>query len=133
MLRRCLSVRGLPQKKSTPAPTPTPSQDENDKEGEAATEPEGAETEKPPAQAEYDQEDIHEFVAEERVLADRRFIGSNATLIIGNLLSDPKVSDSLGMRWRIFLMTGLGRAVHEWEDAGALLAAYAADTDSQSP
>lgn len=123
MLRRCLAVRGLPQ--SPPEVHANGSRNGDDAPQEASDGKEPTAT--------ILQEDIVEFVAEERVLADRRYIGSNATLIIGNLLSDQKSSDIIGLRWRVFLTAGLGRAVMEWEEAGALLAANGRDMLGPSP
>jgi len=45
---------------------------------------------------------------EEEFFSVRRFVASAAARVIGDLLSDEKFSKAMGMRWLLFLMTGLG-------------------------
>ena len=103
MLRRCLLVRGLNATvlKSGSSSPPT-----------------GAKTDRQVAS-----EAVTEFISEESFFGDRRYIGSNAIEVIETLLNSERALD---LRWRLFLVKGLGRAVKEWELAGDLL-------DSQVP
>jgi Sec7-like guanine-nucleotide exchange factor len=103
MLRRCLSVRGLPIK-----PAFLNQINESDESQE----------EKRQKESEYVAE-IQEFVVQEGLVADRRYVGSNATLVVGLLLSSDRFSVSL--RWRLFLTAGLGRGIIEWERTAAIL------------
>ena len=112
MLRRCMSVRGLP-------PSFARIQDSRvDLSNPIEDDREDSERE---TNIVLDAEALLEFISEERVLADRRFIGGNAIQVIGSLLSDVKHSVAMGMRWRCFLTTGLGKGVQEWEYASKLL------------
>eukprot|EP00980_Cylindrotheca_fusiformis_P022759 scaffold9704_cov113-Cylindrotheca_fusiformis.AAC.3 len=105
MLRRCLAVRNLPKPASSTS---------------GAAENGGASEEENPALAE--KEAIREFVMEDRMLSDRRYIGSNAVYLIGTFLEGERFAKSLGLRWRLFLVTGLGKAIQEWERAATILA-----------
>jgi hypothetical protein len=98
LLRRCLLVRGLPPKPSS-------------------TSSNGAEikTEEEYAMA------VREFTAEDNLLNERRYVGGNAILIVGTLLSSDRYASAMGFQWRLFLMTGLGRGIQEWEYAASLL------------
>lgn len=107
MLRRCLSVRGLPSQ-----PRPSPATDSTD-----------GPTDEEKAQQEAYEEEIREFVMEDKILAERRFVGSNATMIAGLLLTSERFAESLGLRWRLFLIAGIGRAIHDWEKAATILEA----------
>ena len=64
---------------------------------------------------------ITEFLQEEKLLADRRYVGSNAIFTIGNLLSSGRYI--VGFRWQLFLIAGVARAIFEWESASTLLEA----------
>jgi hypothetical protein len=114
MLRRCLLVRGLTTSvlkktpsSSSPAGMEQASVEEKGKTQEDRTEISGA---------------VTEFVADEELFADRRCIGSNATMVIGTLLGDEQ---KLGLRWYFFLTKGLGRGIKEWELAAEILDAHA--------
>ncbi len=109
MLRRGLSVRGLP---SEPRPEPVESTDEQTDESKA---------QEKEYREEYAQE-VREFVLEDNMLSDRRYVGGNATTIIGLLLTSDRFSGAIGLRWRLFLIAGLGRAIDDWERAASLLA-----------
>lgn len=100
MLRRCLSVKGLPAKLITSSQSgdESHSDDKRSNEGE---------------------QDIQEFIMEERMLANRRYVGSNATMIVGLLLSSDRFA--IGLRWRLFLTAGLGRGIIEWERVASIL------------
>jgi len=121
MLRRCLSVRGLPQQTKRLS----------NKNGNAIFTSNG--NNKPEDIADDNEESIREFVAEESIMKDRRYIGSNVTMIIGSLLSSNDSADSMGLRWRLFLTSGLGCGVEEWEDAGTILAANSMSSGEPSP
>jgi hypothetical protein len=58
-------------------------------------------------------------IPEDVVFSGRRFIASNATMIIGNLLSDQRYASSMGLNWYLFLATGIERGIKEWEAAAA--------------
>jgi hypothetical protein len=58
------------------------------------------------------------FGAEYTMLVGRTYIPSNATMIIGLLLCDEAYAASMGLNWYLFLTTGLGRSIKEWEAAG---------------
>jgi hypothetical protein len=114
MLRRCLLVRGLTTSvlkktpsSSSPAGMEQASVEEKGKTQEDRTEISGA---------------VTEFVADEELFADRRCIGSNATMVIGTLLDE---EEKLGQRWYFFLTKGLGRGIKEWELAAEILDAHA--------
>jgi hypothetical protein len=103
MLRRCLSVRGLPTKPASP-----PSNEADSR----------LEEERKQMEAEYDMA-VQEFIAEDRILSARRYVGGNATMVAGQLLSSERFA--IGLRWRLFLVAGLGRAILEWDRAASVL------------
>ncbi len=92
MLRRCLSVRGLPFDYSLDINV-----SEEDKE-----------------------QIIREFLEEEQILPTRRYIGSNAAMIIGTILSDKQVVQRMGKRWYLFLLSGLGAGIKVWDRAAEI-------------
>ena len=108
MLQRCLMVRGLPKMPVAP---------------EGASEEDIKELE-----VEYSQA-IKDFAAEDLMLTYRRYVGSNATMVIGFLLCNSRFS--IGLRWRLFLIKWLHRGIREW-DAAALFVPYAADAKQRS-
>ena len=110
MLRRCLLVRGLTTSVLKRAPASqdeifTSEEDGNSKVSEA----------------------VMEFMAEEELFADRRYIGSNATGVIESLLN------GLDLRWRLFLVKGLGHAVKEWELAADLFESHMSANGVRGP
>jgi hypothetical protein len=113
MLRRCLLVRGLTASVLKTEPTSLPGGEEEDSKGEHSHGLKASEA-------------LSEFVAEEELFADRRYIGSNATEVIEVLLNSERVLD---LRWRLFLVKGLGRAVNEWEIAADLLERHTSSTN----
>ena len=115
MLRRCLHVRGLPG----PAPTSTDAIAERSKENIDSSGPELNSEEEM-----LWQQHIKEFVLEEDFLADRRYIGSNVVMIVGALLGNKAFISSMGLRWYLFLLTGLGMGIKEWEEAARILSMY---------
>lgn len=110
MLQRSLSVRGLPKRLSKT-------------ELDAMSEDEQV-----AAEAEY-QESVAELVAEDKFLPNRRCIGSNGTMVVGHLLCSERFSISL--RWRLFLVKWLFRAIRDWESASEILPE--ADFNDPSP
>jgi len=118
MLRRCLSVRGLPPSFSRSSSMI------NAQENSSSSLVDQSDDISSASKARDDADHILEFVSEERLLSDRRYIGGNAAHVIGSLLTDVNHSVSMGIRWRLFLTTGLGRAVREWDDAAKLLRQY---------
>lgn len=98
MLRRSLAVRSLPK--------PLGESTDAEPNGEAEEERKEA---------------IREFTMEDSMLANRRYIGSNAVMVIGSILGSEKFADSLGLRWRIFLVSGVGKAIRDWEYASTLV------------
>ena len=113
MLRRCLSVRGLP----------TPGHISASAGGAGTDEKEGKEDDAY-AQQQEALAMMNEFVLEEELLADRRYIGSNAVMVIGSLLGSKAIVESMGLRWYVFLGTGLGRGIEDWEQAARIMAMY---------
>jgi len=93
MLRKVLSVRGLPRK--------APDSDLVSEE-------------------EYAME-VREFIAEESMLVDRRYVGSVTVAVIGSLLSSDHIANEMGFRWSFFLINGLARGIYSWEEAAFLL------------
>ncbi len=96
MLHRCLSVRGLPS---------------NFRLDEALPQEVGNPI-------------IREFLQEEEIFPSRRYIGSNAALIIGTILCDKQVVDRMGLRWHLFLLSGLNTGIKTWDTAGAIFDSY---------
>lgn len=100
MLQRSLSVRGLPKRA-------------------AKSELDGMSTEEQSQREEDYLESVAEFLAEDRHLPNRRSIGSNATMVVGHLLCSERFSISL--RWRLFLVKWVFRAVRDWDAAAELV------------
>lgn len=115
MLRRCLCIRDLPRRSSSPF----------NSSGNSASDvyekvlEDNKET--ITNDLEY-QEMINEFKAEDNIFADRRYIGSNAIYIIGNFLEAERFTNSLSVDWRIFLISGVGKSIKDWEVANTILA-----------
>ena len=108
MLRRCLLVRGLTSSVIKRGPS-LPSGGEQSPAGDIK---------KVEDARRNASEAIAELVADEEHFADRRYIALFATEVIESLLENEKAVD---LRWRLFLIKGLGRAVKEWELASDLL------------
>lgn len=68
-----------------------------------------------------DSDELSEFVLQEEILADRRYIFPHATHMIGSLLTNKTIVKSMGMRWYLFLVSGLGEGIQEWERAAAIM------------
>jgi len=101
MLSRSVAVRGLPVIKDS----------------DSGLDPEEVKQAKLEEQA-----SIAEFIAEDEMLKDRRFIGGQAVHVIGSLLTSETHANSIGLRWYVFLANGVGSAIVECEEAAALLA-----------
>jgi hypothetical protein len=112
MLRRCLELRGLPRSTSSRALNGSSSSSK------------GGSTDDERTEVVDDQEAIREFVMEDNILADRRFVGSNAIMVIGSLLGSERFARTLGLRWRLFLVSGVARAMRDWEKAWSILAIH---------
>lgn len=112
MLRRCLLVRGLTAAVLRSMPASSSSGNEQTSVGE---------NEKTQEDRMEVSEAVTEFLADEELFADRRYIGSNATMVIGTLLNEKQ---KLGWRWCLFLAKGLGRGIKEWELAAEVLDAH---------
>lgn len=97
MLRRCLSVRGLSNECS-------------------AIDDEQSENE--------NKQIVREFLQEEEIFPARRYIGSNAAMIIGTILNDKQVVEKMGIRWYMFLLAGLGSGIKAWDRAAAIFDLY---------
>uniref|UniRef100_A0A7S3P3I7 SEC7 domain-containing protein n=1 Tax=Amphora coffeiformis TaxID=265554 RepID=A0A7S3P3I7_9STRA len=101
LLRRCLQVRGLPSKPNA-ARAPNGQGESKSEEDEYLA-------------------SVREFIIEDRLLGERRYVGSNAILVIGTLLSTERYAMAMGFRWKLFLISGLGRGIQEWEHAARLI------------
>ena len=122
MLRRCLTVRDLPRRSPHAASNgktsgAIPVDDANSQEEEQAVDGDAGASN---PELEY-QEMIREFVSEDSMFVDRRYIGSNAISVIGKFMVTERFDKSLSLRWRIFLVVGLGRAIKDWEHAADIL------------
>jgi Sec7-like guanine-nucleotide exchange factor len=115
MLRRCLGVRNLPRKSSHA----------NSNGSASGTSP--VDDEQNP-ELEY-QGMIREFIAEDSIFVDRRYIGTNTISAIGKFMEAERFNKSLSLRWRLFLVQGLGRAIKDWEKAAGIIG----DNDPYSP
>jgi hypothetical protein len=109
MLQRCLVVRSLPKKQVA---------------AEGASEEDIKEL-----GTEYT-ESIKEFIAEDNLLVDRRFVAINATMTVGSLLCTERFS--IGLRWRLFLIKWLHRGIREW-DSAAMFILTASDSKQRIP
>jgi len=107
MLTRCLTVRSLPRKRTQPTQSADAAIEEDAQTG-AVTEVE-------------DNEEILEFVSEDSMLADRRFIGANVVMVITSFLDSERFAQSLGLQWRIMMVSGVGAAIRDWEQAAQIL------------
>ena len=101
MLFRVLSIRGLP-----PSSVPVV---------------EGATDEQKEQLRQEHTESMHEFIREQRFFSNRRYIGCNAAMVIGSLLTDERIVESIGIQWFILLTSGLGKGIREWERAAEIM------------
>jgi Sec7-like guanine-nucleotide exchange factor len=112
MLRRCLALRNLPRSSSTASLNGSV---------DSSQKPKDSNTEEDADSSIEDNEAIREFVMEENILANRRYIGGNAINVIGSFLGSERFAKTLGLRWRLFLVAGVGKTIREWEQAAAIL------------
>eukprot|EP00956_Cyclotella_meneghiniana_P008238 scaffold10954_cov74-Cyclotella_meneghiniana.AAC.17 len=109
MLVRVLSVRGLPLL-STPNV-------------------EGISEEKKEEVLQEHNESMNEFIREQQFFSNRRYIGCNGAMVIGSLLNNVTIVKSMGVRWQIFLISGLGQGIRDWERAAAIIDSKVGPTD----
>lgn len=64
---------------------------------------------------------ISDFLQEESLLPQRRYLGSNATSIIGSLLTNEQIANAMGPKWYLFLYSGLGTGVCTWDKAAEIV------------
>lgn len=121
MLRRCLSVRGLPKRHRSSSVSLNGSDRSATANASAASADSTDETSAADIEALEEQESIREFVAEDEMFFDRRYIGSNTIAVIGKFLEGERFVKTLGLRWRMFLVTSVGKGIRDWESAAAIL------------
>ena len=63
---------------------------------------------------------IREFLNEEEIFPNRRYIGSNAAMIVGTILCDKQLFERMGLRWYLFLLSGLGAGINSWDRAAEI-------------
>jgi hypothetical protein len=132
MLRRCLGVRGLPRKSNyaTLNGSVSSSTSIDDAKLKEKSQNGNDDVESPNPELEY-QEMISEFILEDLMFIDRRYIGSNTISVIGKFMEIERFNKSLSLRWRLFLVSGLGRAIKDCEKAAEIIATYG-DEDNNS-
>jgi len=115
MLKRCMFVRGLHSV-----------MDAVERRDSTCSESEGEERKL------EDQGLINEFIMEEDLFSGRRYICSNAAMVIGMLLCNETYAKRIGTRWFLFLMKGLGQGILDWENAADVVGLSAEDSQNQS-
>jgi hypothetical protein len=100
MLFRVLSIRGMPP---------------------LAPEVEGATDEQKDQLTKEYEDTMDEFIREQKLFSNRRYIGCNAAMVIGSLLTTENIVGSMGLHWYIFLMSGLGKGIKDWERAAEIM------------
>jgi hypothetical protein len=115
MLRRCFAVRGIPRRTSTVSMN-----DSSHSKAKEEAEPKEEESNA----SEIEQEAVREFVSEDSMFFERRYIGANTIAVIGNFLESERFVKTLGLRWRLFLISGLAKGIREWENAADILAKH---------
>lgn len=130
MLRRSLNVRGLPKRSSSANlnGSPTNSATSEDRKSKENAPNDDYETEATNPELEQ-QEMIREFLGEDNMFGERRFIGGNAISVIGKFMETERFKKSLSLRWRLFLISGLGRAIKDWEVAAGVIAKNSGKTN----
>jgi hypothetical protein len=66
-------------------------------------------------------EAMNEFIREQHFFSNRRYIGCNGAMVIGALLNNGSIVKSMGVRWQIFLISGLGQGIRDWERAAEIM------------
>jgi hypothetical protein len=120
MLRRCLAVRGMPRRSSSISLNG--SSHSANAATDAAKVKDDSQSEDEPNAALTEQEAIREFVSEDAMFFNMRYIGSNTVSVIGKFLESERFVKTLGLRWRLFLVSSLGKGIREWETAATILA-----------
>ena len=120
MLRRCLAVRGMPRRSSSISLNG--SNHSANAVTDAAEVKDDPQPEDEPNAALAEQEAIREFVLEDAMFFNRRYIGSNTVSVIGKFLESERFVKTLGLRWRLFLVSSLGKGIREWETVATILA-----------
>ncbi|CAB9499510.1 inhibited guanine nucleotide-exchange protein 1 [Seminavis robusta] len=118
MLRRCLNLRGLPKLKDS-----TSRAGNGEERSELNAESEHTE----------DEDDIREFVMEDSLLPGRRYVGSNVVMVIGSFLMNERFVGEISMNWRLFLVTGLGRGIRDWEQAATVISRFGSKASETRP
>ena len=120
MLRRSLELRGLPRSESMRSLNESSSSVQGARDEGSGEEESGS--------TDDDQETIREFVMEDNMLANRRFVGSNAIMVIGSLLGSERLGRAIVLRWRLFLVSGVAHAMRDWEKAASILSSHGGKT-----
>jgi hypothetical protein len=71
---------------------------------------------------------MEEFIREQKFFYNRRYIGCNAAMVIGSLLTDERIVKSMGVQWFILLTSGLGKGIRDCERAAEIV-----DTNTSRP
>jgi Sec7-like guanine-nucleotide exchange factor len=118
MLRRCLAVRGMPRRPSSTSLN-------GSSHSASAAEDDGNEKEESSSDVELSEQDaLREFISEDSMFSDRRYIGGNTIAVIGKFLESERFVKTLGLRWRIFLVSGVAKGIREWQTAAELLSQH---------
>ena len=110
MLFRVMSIRGLPLS--------------------SVPEVEGATDEQKEELKQDHMETMNEFIREQRFFSNRRYIGCNAAMVIESLLTTESIVESMGIHWYIFLTTGLGKGIKDWQRAADIMDSKTSRPDS---
>ena len=74
-------------------------------------------------------ESMNEFIREQHFFSNRRYIGCNGAMVIGSLLNNGTIVKSMGLRWQIYLISGLVQGIRDWERAAAIIDSKVGPTD----
>jgi len=110
MLFRVMSIRGLPPSSVSEVEGATDEQKEELKQDHIET--------------------MNEFIREQKFFSNRRYIGCNAAMVIGSLLTTESIVESMGIHWYIFLTTGLGKGISDWQKAADIMDSKTSRPDS---
>ncbi|KAK1748623.1 ARF guanine nucleotide exchange factor [Skeletonema marinoi] len=78
-------------------------------------------------------EEKEQLKQEHKDAMDERYIGCNAAMVIGSLLTTENIVKSMGVQWYIFLMSGLGKGIKDWERAAEILSSSGSQESSSQP
>lgn len=101
MLFRVMTVRGLPPSTTSDSQGSSDGSEEQQKQ-------------------EHD-EQMDEFIREQQLLSNRRYIGCNAAMVIGSLLTNEAIAKSIGVHWYLFLTSALGKGIRDWEKVANIM------------